>query len=333
MKTHLRGLAAVLLLLLLPLTAAAGVLTVDVLDIGQGDAILVRGGGKTALIDSGDRNSPTVAQLHQLGVERLDLVVASHPHADHIGRMPDVLQSFEVGLYLDSGLPHTTRIFESTMSAVEDVGVDYASANRGMILRLGEEATFTVLFPIDGKMLRGTRSDLNSNSVVLRLDHGANSFLFTGDAEAPTERALIAAGIEPVDVLKVPHHGSHHSSTRAFLEALGPQIAVISAGRANKYGHPDDEAVHRLGEVGAAIYRTDLSSHLRIISDGESLEVLEGSVAEIAQMKIAQMKIAQVETTTPPSQPAAEVALSKRELRKQVREARRAARAARRAER
>ena len=255
--------------------AWAGELTVDFLDIGQGDSILIRGGGKTVLIDAGDRGSNTVRQLQGLGVERLDLVVATHPHADHIGRMAPVLRTFEIGLYLDNGLPHTTATYAETMEAVEERGISYKTAEIGTQLRLGDEATLTVLFPTSTP-LEGTRSDLNSNSVVTLLEHGEVEMLFTGDAEEPTEQALLRGELpKQIDVLKVAHHGSEHSSTTAFLRHVEPEFAVISCGVGNRYRHPREEALRRLESAGAMVFRTDLSGRITAISDGSSVEFIE----------------------------------------------------------
>jgi beta-lactamase superfamily II metal-dependent hydrolase len=266
--------------------ARAGVVTVDVLDVGQGDAILIRGGGKTVLIDAGDRTADPVSQLKKLGVTRLDLVVATHPHADHIGRMPDVLTSFEVGLYLDNGLPHTTITYAETMAAVAQRAIPYRTAERGTEIALGDEAKFTILFPDSQGPLTNTRSDLNSNSVVMRLDHGENCFLFTGDSEEPTEQRLVADGLGQCDVLKVAHHGSNHSSTQAFLDIVQPRYALISVGVGNRYDHPGPETLARLAASGAMIYRTDLSGSLRVVSDGTRLEVLEGTLDELDGVKV-----------------------------------------------
>lgn len=267
--------------------AVAGVVLVDMLDVGQGDAILVRGGGKAVLIDSGDRGGPVVGQLRQLGVKRLDLVVATHPHADHIGEMPDVLRSFEVGLYLDNGLPHTTEVYAETNAVLQQRKIPRKVAVAGTTLGMGSEATFTVRFPT-GSPLTATRSDLNSNSVVLELVHGDDVLLFTGDAEEPTEAALLRAGIDDIDLLKVAHHGSAHSTTTAFLRRVRPEIALISAGADNRYHHPASETLARLRTAGTIVYRTDTSGHLRVISDGHAIEVLEGSLAEILTIPIAQ---------------------------------------------
>ena len=260
-------------------------LTVDMLDVGQGDAILVRTDGFAALIDAGPRDADTEEQLRALGVTHLDVVVATHPHADHIGRMPQVLRTFPVDLYIDNGMSHTTKNYERVMAAVDETEVPHQSATNGMTLPIGDEAVFTVLFPGE-TLLRGTRSDLNSNSVVLRLDHGESSFLFTGDAEAPTETQLLRNQVEDVDVLKVAHHGSGHSSTLPFLESLRPQAALISCGEGNRYHHPYPDALKRLRAAGALVYRTDLSGNIRAVSDGIGIEILEGSIPELDSVKI-----------------------------------------------
>jgi competence protein ComEC len=275
--------------------AWGGTLLIDVLDVGQGDAILIRSDEKAVLIDAGDRGANTEVQLKALGVKRLDLVVATHPHADHIGRMKQVLSNFDIGLYIDNGMQHTTMTYKDLMETVASRKITTRTAVTGMALKMGDEATFTVLHP-DETLLRNTRSDLNSNSVVLLLQHGENKMLFTGDAEEPTEHALVSKDTGDVDLLKVAHHGSSHSSGDSFLRATTPEIAIISAGRDNRYGHPSEKALQRLANVGAIVYRTDLSQHVRVISDGNNLEVLEGKLDELIGVEIAT-------STAPPPPP------------------------------
>jgi len=260
--------------------AAAEPFVVDVLDVGQGDAILLRSAGKTVLIDAGDRDAPTVEHLRLLDVHALDLVVSTHPHADHIGRMDEVIEAFDVVRFMDNGQPHTTQTYRELMAAVDERDVQRITAVTGMTLSLGEEVQITVLNPPTTPLV-GTRSDLNSNSVVLRVDHREVSFLFTGDAEEPSEQVMIRQGIDPVDVLKVAHHGSDHSTTRGFIGAVDPSIAVISCGADNRYHHPGDETVKRLEDAEIWTLRTDQSGHLRLVSDGEEVEVFEGELAEL----------------------------------------------------
>ncbi len=267
-------------LLLLSLAAQAGVLTVEMLDVGQGDSILITSpGGKRVLIDAGIRGADVVGRLKARGVEGLDLVIATHPHADHIGGMADVLHGLPVRFYTDNGLPHTTRTYQAVMDAVEEEEITYRPAERGQSYRLDDGARVEVLFP-DGVPLRNTRSDLNSNSVVVRLTHGDDCFLFMGDAEDPTEQALLHDGVKPCGVLKVAHHGSSHSTSAAWLRAIEPTIALVSVGAENRYGHPDGDTLARLESAGATVFRTDLDGALLLESDGHRVVVTTDSAPE-----------------------------------------------------
>lgn len=262
---------------LLP-AALAGTLRVHMLDVGQGDALLlVSPEGRTVLIDAGPERDGTLGQLQALGITQLSLVVATHPHADHIGGMQAVIDNLPVGLYVDSGLPHTTQGYAALMASLEARDVPYKTARAGQVYRLDDGITIRVMWPGD-TYLRDTRSDLNSNSVVLRVDHGEDCFLFTGDSEEPTELALLSREVQDCDVLKVAHHGSNHSTTRAFLERVRPRFALISAGQGNRYGHPGEEAIQRLQDAGVTILRTDHSGHLTLASTGQGITVEEGMV-------------------------------------------------------
>jgi competence ComEA-like helix-hairpin-helix protein len=252
----------------------AGILEVDILDVGQGDAIFIRSPqGKTVLIDGGTgRKGNIVAMLKARNVESLNLMVATHPHADHIGGLDEVLEAIPVKAYLDSGMSHTTRTYAKVMELVERKEIKYIEGKAGRVLRLDDGIELTILHPQD-TLLRNSRSDLNSNSVVIRMTHKDNCFLFTGDAEEPTEDALVRKGLEPCNVLKVAHHGSNHSSTKHFLDAVQPDIALISLGAGNRYGHPGEESMARLKDTGAQIYRTDLMGTIKLTSDGTSVTV------------------------------------------------------------
>lgn len=266
------------LLLLGALPAWAGTLMVDVLDVGQGDAIFIRSPeNKTVLIDAGPGKADVVAELRARGVTGLDLVVATHPHSDHIGGMEHVLSALPVGTYMDSGQTHTTSTYGDLMEAVAELGIPYARAEKGQRIQLGSEAVLWVLWP--GKTyLSGTRSDHNSNSVVLRLEHQGHCMLFTGDAEAETEQRLLAQRPAPCEVLKVAHHGGAHSTSGRFLDVLEPRVALISVGD-NGWGHPTDEALGRLRRRGIEVHRTDQAGTIRVLSLETGLEVQEGVVA------------------------------------------------------
>lgn len=257
--------------------AWAGVLVVDMLDVGQGDAILVRAEGRAVLVDAGPDDGIT-AQLDTLGVRRLDLAVGTHPHADHIGGMDAVLNTLDVRFYMDNGMPHSTGTYASVMAAVEGRRVRYVAPEVGRRIALGSEVSLTVLAP-PAPLFADTRSDLNSNSVILLVEHGSVRMLLMGDAEEPTEAWLAAQGLPDIDVLKVSHHGSEHSSVPGFLAAADPEVALISCGANNKYGHPDAPALSRLAAVGATVYRTDTQGQVRVLSDGTRVEVQTGAAS------------------------------------------------------
>lgn len=264
---------APLLLLLGTLVAGAGTLTVDVLSVGQGDAIIVQSpAGKTVLIDAGTGKQDVVPMLRARGIDKIDLAIASHAHADHIGGMDEVLEALPVRVFVDQAMAHTTGTYTKVMGLVESRGVAYKPGDRGVSFNLDDGIRLELLAPAEPK-LRGTRSDLNSNSVVVRLTKGDHCMLFTGDAEEPTEQMLLQKGLEPCDVLKVAHHGSGHSSTQRFLDALQPRHAIISCGKDNKYKHPYPETLERLERVGAAVYRTDTQGTIRVMTDGTNLRI------------------------------------------------------------
>ena len=268
-----------MMLFALCLSALAGDVKVHVLDVGQGDAILLEASnGKRVLVDAGTKKSNVVGQLKQRGIHRLDLVIATHAHADHIGGMPDVLTHLKPKIYVDNGMRHTTMTYRRTMAAVEESGATYRGAIQGRVFNVEDDLKLTILHP-RSNLLSGTRSDLNSNSVVIRIDHGSDCILLTGDSEDPTERALQQHGIEPCEVLKVAHHGSEHSTSLAWLRAVQPKIALISAGVKNRYGHPDDHTLKRLASSGVKVHRTDLEGTLTVLSTGSGMTVTSSKKA------------------------------------------------------
>lgn len=250
-------------------------LTVHFIDVGQGDAILIEAPGAVVLIDGGPRTAGeiVVQYLVDRGIrepgEPIDLVIATHPHADHIGGLIEVLQTFPVYRIIDSGIPHTTITYDDYLSEVEkqvDAGHCVFETPEGQEIDLGGNATLTVLGPEEDL------SSLNDNSVVCRLDFGQTSFLFTGDAEEAAEQHLLGLGVQlAADVLKVGHHGSRTSTTAVFLEAVSPQYAVICVGEGNVYGHPHEEVLSRLDGTDVEVFRTDLQGTIVFTSDGTTL--------------------------------------------------------------
>jgi beta-lactamase superfamily II metal-dependent hydrolase len=251
---------------------------VVVLDVGQGDSILViTPGGKTALVDAGEPGDGKVilAALKKYGVDHIDLLVATHPHADHIGAADEVIKGVPVGNVLYSGVPHTTKNYEDFLKAVDEKNIPLVRAEPGQQFELGGGAVLRVLAPVaplfTREDLRSGGNEPNANSVVARLDYGEFSMLLTGDAEEQTERErLIKSGANiRATVLKVGHHGSKYATSEDFLKRGEFKLAVISAGMDNRYGHPSQEVLDRLKAAGVKVYRTDFQGEILISTRGQ----------------------------------------------------------------
>lgn len=255
-------------------TQANGDALIYYLDVGQGDSQLIRlPDGKNILIDAGTRSSAKslVNYLKDLGVKKIDTLIATHPHEDHIGGMPEVIQNFEIGkIYVpkvaDNQIP-TTKIYESFLNAVADKGLKLTAAKGGDVI-LDSGGARLEFFAPNGETYDG----LNSYSIVAKLTYGQKSFLFTGDAEKDSEDEMVKLGDAlKSDVLKCGHHGSSTSTSVTFLNAVAPDYAVISCGVDNDYGHPHKETMDRLERAGVTIYRTDQQDTILARCDGESI--------------------------------------------------------------
>jgi competence protein ComEC len=249
-----------------------GKLSAYFLDVGQGDSELLVFGNTTILIDAGetDMGDRVVADLQRLGVTRIDLLVATHSHSDHIGGMQKVLAAFPVGQVLDAGVPSSSPVYEHFLNEIDKKQIPYMVAEQGQTINPDPALRILVLSPPE----QHYSDDPNANSIVLRISYGTINFLFTGDMGGTAEDALVKTGY-PVDaqVLKVGHHGSEYSTSKAFLARVRPEVAVIDVGKDNPYGHPHHATLRNLSDAGATIYRTDLDGTIRVQSDGTSYSV------------------------------------------------------------
>lgn len=248
----------------LPAPSASDALRVHIVDVGQGDGILIQApDGTTVVIDGGYEDAGMAEYLRSQGITRIDALIASHPHADHIGGQIPILKQMSVGGVWASGASHTTSIYEAWLDAIIAGAIPYHEVATGDTITVGS-LNFAVLYGV------AAAADLNDTSLVLKLTYGSWSMLFTGDAEGPTESVLLTTvGDElPATVLKVGHHGSFSSSGSTFLAAVQPEIAVYSAGQGNSYGHPDPFVIANLCAAGAKVHGTDQSGTLIITTDG-----------------------------------------------------------------
>ncbi len=251
-----------------------GKLHVYFLDVGQGDAILVVApDGRQILVDGGP--SPT-ALLNEIGAvlpfwdRSLDLVVLTHPDADHMTGLAALPQRYRIGQVLDVPQSDLAPDAEPWLEGLRSAAVPRRYAQRGSSFAVGD-LLVTVLHP-GSEPLTGTASDDNNNAVVLRLDIGRISLLLTGDTGREAEEALIAAGAPlRADVLKVSHHGGNSATSEAFLAAVSPRLAIISVGAGNNFGHPHPAVLERL--TGVEVLRTDLNGRIEVVSDGETMWV------------------------------------------------------------
>jgi competence protein ComEC len=225
------------------------------IDVGQADAILIQSDRNAVLIDGGERKTQEklVSYLEAAGVTVLDYVVATHPHSDHIGGLAAVVRKFDVKDVLMPDAISNTATFEGLLAAIEEKDLSITVPSVGDKITAGI-IKFTVLAP--GKNLKG----LNNASIVLRMEHGKTAFLFTGDAETQSEALMLKSGLElRANVLKAGHHGSRTSSSAAFLDAVRPEMVVVTCGSGNSYGHPHKEFLERINQPGRNItlLRTD----------------------------------------------------------------------------
>ncbi len=258
-------------------------LEIHYIDVGQGDCSLILWEGASMLIDSGESQyaGTVLDYLDEQGIEKLDYVVATHPHSDHMGSMSEIVSAVDVGKVIvpkvAEELTPTTVFYEKFLTSLSAKALKLTAAKPDTIYSFtGTTAAAVSKTPPSFEILAPVKDydDLNNYSVVLKLTYGETSYLFTGDIEKQAESDILEYGADvDADVLKSPHHGSSTSSSEAFIDAVSPEICVIQCGDGNDYGHPHAEVVELLDEYGVTSYRTDQYGTVTVYSDGKQIYV------------------------------------------------------------
>jgi beta-lactamase superfamily II metal-dependent hydrolase len=262
----------------------AGILRVSFWDVGQGDSILIQSpAGKNMLVDAGDTTagSRVVTDLKARGVTSLDVAVATHAHADHIGGFQAVLSQISVAHFYDPGYSHCTSTYDGLRTTIDQKNIKYTTLTTGQTIDLDPAVQIDVLSP-DGS----NKGEIHDNMLVLWLSYGNTSFLLTGDMPDTLEWQ-IASSLKLTTVLKVGHHGSRTSSSATFLTTIKPEVVIISVGAGNSLGHPAVETLSRFQAVGAKVYRTDLAGTVTVSTDGNTYTVATDKTGSSAPVQVA----------------------------------------------
>lgn len=247
---------------------------VSYIDVGQGDSILIQSpSGKQLLIDGG-RSSDVVESLRKIMPYfdySIDVVIGTHPDADHIGGLPKVLEMYDVGAFFEPGSTSDSKIYESLEQSINVKQIPHILARENMVIDFGDGAYFVMLFP--GQDV--SRWETNNSSIVGMYVHNTTSFLFTGDAPVATEQYLLKkySHYLDTDVLKLGHHGSRTSSSNDFLKYARPGLAIISAGKGNSYGHPHEEVIERLNNLDIPYFSTAEMGTITLGTDGSVIRL------------------------------------------------------------
>jgi len=255
-----------------PATQAEGDIRIHFIDVGQGDAILIESGSHAVLVDGGPSprlaNENILPHIRSLGITRLDYVISTHPHLDHIGGLPTIMDYLDVGHVLMPNATHTTRAFENFLDAIDNNNIPEPTIPyRGQWFSAGA-INFQVVSPGEGDFT----NNFNNGSIVIRMDHGSTSVLLTADAEIPAERSMLESDVNlNADLMLAGHHGSRTSSSQDFVDAINPRYAVISVGEGNRYNHPNQEVLDTFSERNVTVYRTDQLGTIIFITDGTTI--------------------------------------------------------------
>lgn len=248
-------------------TPIEGELEVYFVDVGQADSILIRNKNESMLIDAGNNEDGEllVNYFKSLNINSFKYLVGTHPHEDHIGGLDNIINNFSIdNIFLPDAIT-TTLTFTEVLDAIEKNNMSYTVPNIGDKFVLGDATIEVIYTGID-------KGDLNNTSIVLRIDYGDTSFLFTGDATSITEKLILSKNID-VDVLKVGHHGSKYSSTDSFLTRTSPEYAIISVGNPNTYGHPNSETLNKFADRNIQVHRTDQEGTILMTTDGDKINI------------------------------------------------------------
>lgn len=270
---------------LVPLVDDENAFSLHVIDMGQGDALLLSKDGKYALIDAGETMSPSeresceaiFAYLDSLGVKKLEFLLLTHQDYDHIGSALDVLKRYDVGVVYDNGVEHTSKTYENLMAYLVEEDVNYKVVRDGdKVTSPWPEVMIEVVSPPQDLIYSGKKADVNENSIVLKVTYGSVSYLLTGDAEEKAEEYILSTKADiDADILKAGHHGSSSSSTKSFLAKVTPDVITISCGEDNDYGHPHIEPLENFAKFTTAekIFRTDIDGDIVVTTDGTEYSV------------------------------------------------------------
>ncbi|EDS77674.1 ComEC/Rec2 family competence protein [Clostridium massiliodielmoense] len=242
-------------------------LTIHYIDVGQGDSILVQFNNKNLLIDAGCSNRKVHNYLKKCGVKKLNYVIATHPHDDHIGGMPYIIESFSIDKFLAPKATNNTTSFKKMITELQKNNLKISSTKAGTYIPLDHKLSCFVVAPKNS-----TYKNLNNYSIVLKITYNNTSFLFCGDAENLSEDEILSSGYNITsDVLKLGHHGSKTATNNNFLEEVNPKVAIISCGKGNDYGHPHKETLKKLKNKNITTYRTDIDGTIILESNGTKI--------------------------------------------------------------
>ena len=246
------------------------IIKIHYIDVGQGDSILIQVNNMNLLIDAGPSSSidKLTTYLNKQNISKLDYVIATHPHEDHIGGMTAIIKKYNIGQFYAPKIISNTRAFETMVNALKSKNLKINIAKEGVTINLGKNTECIILAPNN----EGYDS-INNYSAVVKVTYGNSKFLFQGDAEKLSESEILSKNLDVTcDILKVGHHGSTSSSSTAYLDKASPKIAIISCGKNNDYGHPHKATIAALIKRNIQIYRTDIDGNIVFESDGTTIK-------------------------------------------------------------